>query len=289
MDVSWSDWQVVRAALTEGTFSAAAESLGVGQATVSRRIAAVEEQLGHRLFDRHRTGLEPTAACRRLVPHLQALAAAADGAARSVEGLEVEARGEVRITAPPGLAADLIPALARDLRERHPDITLTVLADIQTRDLDRREADLALRMVPTTRGDLLVRRLLSVNGGLFAHPDYVATLPDAPEMRDVAVVQYGGEHAGIPIARLLDELGVRIALRSNDFLVQRAAIDAGLGAGLSSRLNATQRGWVPVPVALPELPPVHVYLVVHRALRQVPRVAVVIDAIDRLVADVASR
>lgn len=286
--IPWSDWQVVHAAFTHGSFTAAAGALGVGQATVSRRVAWVEETLGHVLFDRHRTGLVPTAAAARLRPHLEALVTAAHGATRAVEGLEQEARGEVRVAGPPGLCVDWMPELAVRLARTHPNLHLCVLADIEPRDLDRREADIALRMVPTERGDLLVRRLLRARGGLYASTSYRDGLPAGFGLADVAVVHYSDEFAHIALDQLLRSLGARTALRSNDYLVQRATVRAGLGAALSSELEARTLGLVPLDLPLPFEPVASLYLVVHRALRHVPRVAAVIDVIDAFVAELAA-
>jgi len=282
-DIPWSDWQVVHAAWTHGSFTAAAEALGVGQATVSRRVAHVEERLGHALFDRHRTGLVPTAAALRLRPHLEGLAQAAIGAARAVDGLEVEARGEVTIAGAPGLCHDWGPRLAARLAASHPEVRLCVLADIAPRDLDRREADIALRMVPTIRGDLLSRRLAELRGGLFATPGYRDGLPEGATAADVALVRYSDDYAHIELDRFLQSLSSKVALRSNDYLVQRGAVCAGVGAGLMSELEAAACGLVRLDVVLPIEPMVPLYLVVHRAMRHVPRVAVVIDAIEALV------
>lgn len=285
MDGSWDDWRVVYAAWTHGSFTAAAEALGVGQATVSRRVAAVEEALGHVLFDRHKTGLEPTAAARRLRPHLEALAAAAEGVAGALDGFEAEAVGEVRVAVPAGVAHDLMPALARRLAARHPGLHLEVLADIGPRDLARREADLAVRLMPTRDGDLLSRRLATARGGLFGTPALVGGLPAPLRPEDVPAVSYSHDLSGIPIARALEGLGVRVVFRSNDYLVLREAIAKGVGAGLLSEGEAARLGLVPVPLALPMAPVMTAYLVVHRALRHVPRVAAVIRAIDALIAE----
>lgn len=278
-DIHWSDWQIVHAAWTHQSFTAAAEALGIGQATVSRRVARVEAQLGQALFDRHRAGLVPTEAARRLRPHLEALSVAADSCARAVSGLEQQPRGEVRIAGPPGLCVDQIPALALRLARKYPDLHLCALADIDTRDLDRREADIALRMVPTERGDLLVRRLFDVRGGLYAAPSYRDRLRPDATLAELSLVHYSDDWAHTPLARLLSSLGCRTALRSNDYLVQRAAIAAGVGAGLLGDDEARTLGLVPLPFPLPVPAVASLYLVVHRALRHVPRVAVVIEEI----------
>lgn len=283
--IRWTDWQVVHAAWTEGSFTGAAAVLGVGQATVSRRVAQVEEALGHVLFDRHRTGLVPTAAARRLRPHLEALSTAAHGAARAVEGLEELARGEVRVAGPPGLCVDWMPIVARRLAEVHPEVTLCVLADIEPRDLDRREADVALRLVPTRRGDLLVRRLLELRGGMYGTAVYRDSLGPDATVEELDIVHYSDDYAHIALDGYLRSLGARSVFRSNDYLVQRAAVVAGLGAGLMGDLEARVLGLVPLDVALPGELTSPLYLVVHRALRHVPRVAAVIEVIDELVED----
>lgn len=288
--LSLDDLRVVHVAWTAGSFTAAADALGVGQATVSRRVAAVEDQLGEVLFDRHRTGLEPTPALHALRPHLEALTAAADGALRAVEGLETEPAGDVRIAAPPGVCVDLFPELAARLSRTHPDIRLDVLADIRTRDMDRREADIAVRFVPTTRGDLLARRLLTLPGGLYATPELVARLPPEATLDDVPLVGWSEELSDIPMARELHGLSSRpLALRTNNYLVLRAAVCAGIGASVLGQTEAEAFGLVPVPCASAVRGEAPLYLVVHRALRRVPRVSVVIDHIDALATEMAVR
>jgi DNA-binding transcriptional LysR family regulator len=270
---SWEDWHFVYAA----------EQLGVGQATVSRRIAQVESAVGHRLFDRHRTGLVPTAACHALRPHLEALEVAARGAGLALEGLEVQPEGLVRVAAPPGICADWMPRLARQLAKTHPGIRLEVLADVLARDLERREADIAIRMIPSPDSDLLVRRLATSGGALYGTPALIASLPSPLTIEDVPIVHWGGELSEIGMARFLRQVAPHPPVfATNDYLVLRQAVLDGLGASLLSHQEAARYGLVQVPIPL-EIPEGSVYLVVHRALRRVPRVAVVIEAIDRFI------
>ncbi|MCA9494160.1 MAG: LysR family transcriptional regulator, partial [Myxococcales bacterium] len=286
---NWDDWRLVHAAHAHGSFTAAAAALGLGQATLSRRIARAEERLGHRLFDRHRTGLVPTPALRALLPHLEAMASATLGADLAADGLEAEASGVVRVAAPPGMCADWLPRVALRLRESHPRVTLEVLADIRARDLDRREADLAVRAMPTLRGDLLARKVLTVTGGLYGAPALVATLPARPDPATLPVVGWSTELADIPLARFLDQLFPEPVLRTNDYLVLRAAVVAGVGVSLFGHDEAAHLGLVPVDVPLPVAAGMDVYVVVHRALRHVPRVAAVLEAVDAVVAEAAER
>lgn len=288
MDGSWDDWRFVHAAWEHGSFTAAAEALGVGQATVSRRVAQVEEGLGHALFERHRTGLVPTAAARALRPHLDAIAAAADGATRALAGLEAEPAGVVRITGTPGFCVDVLPRLARRLLESHPAIRLEALSDMDVRDLERREADLALRLAPTSHGDLLVRRLAALQPDFYASPELLARLPGRVPLSQVPFVQFTEAMAHLPTARMVERVTeVPASFQSNDYLALRAAAAAGLGAILCSAQEARWLGLVPVPHDLPPLQARPVYLVVHRALRHVPRIAVVVDAIGQLMAELA--
>lgn len=280
----WSDWQVVHEAREAGSFTEAAARLGVGQATVSRRVARLEERLGVALFDRHRSGLVPTEAAHRLRPHLQAIRAAADGAERAIAGLDARVAGVVRVAAPPGVCVDWLPPIAARLRRTHPDLVLEAVSDVAVRSLVRREADVAVRMSPTQEDDLLVRRIGDLAGGLYGATSLIDALrrgrPRIPR-EEVPVVTWSEDLAHIPIARALASLELGpVAFRSNDYLVIRAACQRGLGATVLSVDEAERLGVEEVPVT-PEAPgaTVPVYAVVHPALRNVPRVRVVLDAL----------
>ncbi|MEN0063490.1 MAG: LysR family transcriptional regulator [Myxococcota bacterium] len=282
MDASIEDWQLVATAWRKGSFTAAAMALRVGQATVSRRVGALESRIGHRLFDRHKTGLVATEALRSLRPQLMALESASVELHRALDGLEQDVSGVVRIAGPPGLCVDWIPRLAEAVRNEHPDVTLTVLADIEPRDLVRRDADLALRYSSTPHGDLLVRRIATVQTGLFASPALLARLPSPLNLADVPLVQWADDLADIPMGRALAALGGPIAATANDYLVLRALVLAGIGACLFEVQTAQRLGLVPVPVDPPDVPAQSLFRVVHRAVRHVPRVAAVIEIVDRL-------
>ncbi|MCB9759702.1 MAG: LysR family transcriptional regulator [Alphaproteobacteria bacterium] len=287
MDESWDDLRLFLAAAQAGSFTAAARRLGLGQATLSRRIAALEERCGHVLFDRSRDGLHLTPAAEALLPHAEAMSEAGRLGVAALSGLEPGPAGVVRLAVPPGTAVDLIPPLLPLLRRRYPDLRLEVLSDNTARDLSRHEADVAIRSLRPTSGDLVFRRLGESALSVWASPDYVAALPKGATEADLDWVQWSSDLAHIPMATWVEArlAGRAPAFTSNSFLAMRAAAQHGAGAMVLPGLQGRLAGLVPVPVCLPPLPVLPFYVVSHRALRHVPRVAAVVDFIEEAMRD----
>jgi len=289
MHLPWDDLRVFLAAWEQGTLTAAAAALGVGQATASRRIASLEDAVGQRLFDRHRSGLLPTDAARALHGPVLRMAEQARLAQAALAGLAAEPEGVVRVAVPPGVAADVLPPLVPGLRARHPRVRLEILGDNFSRDLTRHEADLAFRSTRPTTGDLVCRRMPAVPIGAWCSPAYAAALPDSAAAADLDWLQWSAELAHIPQALYVDRLlaGRAPALTSNSFVCLRASCQQGLGCMVLPAIQAQPMGLIPVPVALPQLPAAPFYLVVPRSLRSVPRVAAVVDYFTEVIEQTA--
>jgi DNA-binding transcriptional LysR family regulator len=279
----WDDARVVAALLQHRSFTAAGSALGVHAATVSRRLEALEAALGGRLFDRTPDGVAATALAERLAPHAEAMARAADGFLLAAQSREQKPEGEVRITAPPGPAEYLIaPALPRLLR-RHPRLRVILDASVAYADLGRREADLALRTRRPTSGDLVARCLGRSGDGVFASRRAAAEVGTLRRLEQASWITWGEDLAHLPHAQavLAHVPPERIALRTSHLGSQVAAARAGLGLLMLDRAMAATLDLVEVPLApelrrtLPAPAQVELWLVTHRALREVPRVAAV--------------
>lgn len=292
MALAWDDLRLFLAAWEAGTLSGAAAELGLAQATLSRRVALFEDQLGHVLFERTRRGLVPTPAARALHPHALVMAATAREAAAAVQGLSEAPAGEVRIAVPPGAAVDVLHDLVPRVAAVAPAVRLCILADNRMRDLVRHEADIALRSWPPETGELVVRRLPAFAMGVFASPALAARLGPRPAVAELPFVQWSDELAHIPQARAVEGwLGGRpAALRANSFHVLREAARLGLGCMLMPRFQGERAGLVgidlPMPPGLAAGAPV--YLVMPRALRRLPRVRVVADAVVEMLTAAAA-
>jgi DNA-binding transcriptional LysR family regulator len=286
-NASWDDLRLFLAAIEHRSFTEAAQALGVGQATMSRRIAALEADVGHVLFDRSRQGLTPTFAAQQLLPWALAMGSSMREAAAALAGLEEAPTGRVRLTCPPGVAVDFLPKMLKRLRVKYPALVVEVLADVRLRDLVAHEADLAIRSTAPAAGPLLVRKLGEAPVGLFASADFVRRLPAKARLEQVAIIDWSDEVAAL--AQAFEALPCPRAMVTNDFLTMCAAAEAGLGAIVTTEAQAKLRGLVRVPVAFPQVPPSAFYVVTHQALRRVPRVAVVVDALERLMAELGLR
>jgi DNA-binding transcriptional LysR family regulator len=277
----WDDARVLLSLLETRTFSGAAAQLGVNTSTASRRLESLEESLGARLFDRTPDGVLPTALAEELRPYAESLSLSATKFAMAALGRDVEVAGEVKITAPPGIAENMLaPALPR-LLKRFPKLQMIIDASVSYADLTRREADLALRVERPTHGDLVALKLGEGAETPFASRAYLKQLGTIKSPCDARWITWDSGLAHIPQARWVLELvpPSAIALRTNNINSQLNAASAGLGIVLTNRLYAKNKGLLPVKfakrVVLPEPPRGSLWLVGHRALREVPKIAAV--------------
>ncbi|MCA0257079.1 MAG: LysR family transcriptional regulator [Proteobacteria bacterium] len=275
-----TDWENLRcfAALARGgTLSAAARLLGVEHATIARRVAALEVEAGLKLIDRRGRRLQLTAdgeRVARLAERMEESAAALPLIrAASSERLS----GEVRISAPPTVAATMLGAPIAALRAEHPDIDITLVGETRYASLDRREADIAIRMTKPEAGDVVLFALGQVRFRLFATPDYLATV-SPPEWRFIG---YDEAMDSAPqMVRLREIAGNRrIGLKASTLEFQLAAARAG--AGLAYLPDFMARGLNDVESPQGDEPPLvrDVWLAVHSELVRVPVVRAVIDAL----------
>ncbi|UJR86294.1 Hypothetical protein I5071_83780 [Sandaracinus amylolyticus] len=279
----WDDVQLFLALAREPSLARAGARLGVDASTVSRRLAALEDALELRLFDRTREGLRATAAAERLLPSAEAMEAGASGFARDAESFEREIEGRVRLTAPPGLADSFIAPLLVELVAKHPRLSIELDASIGYADLARRDADLALRVSRPRSGDLVAKRIFAAREAVLGAPAYVKSLGRLKRASDARWITYADDLASLPTMRWLkrEAPAMTAVLATSDFSAQARAAEAGLGVFVAPSPFVHAYRLVEVPLARPlatslaEVPEGELWLVGHRALRDVPRIAAV--------------
>lgn len=279
----WDDLKVLLAVHRRGSLKRAAEALGLNISTVSRRLVALEELVGAQLFDRTPEGVQPTAAVEQLLPHAEEVERAALGFAHGLEGFEVEPEGVVRITAPPGLVDTFLAPALVELADAHPRLRLQISSSIGYADLTRHEADLALRVMRPAAGDFVATRLATHGWCIVASPAVAAKLGRLRDPDATRWVSWGEDLGHLPDARWIaaNVSRERVVLETSSMTAQLEAVRGGLGAMVVPLPYAGLPGLQAVPhgkalaQALAALPKGTLWLVGHRALRGVPRVAVV--------------
>lgn len=290
--LDWDDVRLFLALCRVRTVGAAAKRLGVDASTVSRRLAALEHALGTTLFDRGRGGVAATKAAEDLLPVAEEIEDAVLRFGRAADGLERDVSGLVRITCPPDVADVIVVPLLHALLARHPGLRVAIEPGEAVLDLARREADLALRVVRPTRGDLVVTRLTAARWVLAASPQHARTIGAVRAWADLRWISWGDRLQHVGAARWLQAhaRGHEPVLRSDSLAVQISAVRSGLGVALLPEPSVTHYDLARVRIAaelradVERWPADELFLVTHRALREVPRVRAVWDELVRRLA-----
>lgn len=278
----WNDLRYLLAIARAGTLTGAARDLGVEHTTVGRRLAALEANLGARLFLRGPHGFTPTPAALEILPLGEEIAERVEAIERRVSGTDARVDGTVRLTTSEALSGYFVKQFAA-LRERHPDLMVEILSGNRAYDLTRGEADLAVRVRDVTEPDLIVRKLGRAGWSLYASPSYVERkgTPAAPEdLRGHDIISFDESLVAVPGALWLQEHGEggNIVMRGNSIVAVLNAAIFGMGLTvLPCFMGDTEP-------ALQRLTPRllgtrDVSLVVHPDLARVARVRAVMDFI----------
>lgn len=190
--MDWNDIKVFLALARKGSAKGASQIIGVSKSTVTRRLDDLEQALNTHLFDRTPDGYRMTAAAEQLLPtaeHVEELILAAE---RRVHGEDQHLEGPIRVTLPDteGMGR-LMNRLARFARD-YPGIELEISASTEALDLSRREADIAVRVMPAgvKPPDYLIGRHLSpLSASTYVHRDLLNV--DDPE--DTSRLQWIGK------------------------------------------------------------------------------------------------
>ena len=165
--IDWTDLQFVLALARSGSLAAAARALGVSHTTVLRRVAALEESQGLRLFERLRTGYALTAGGEEMLAVAQSVAEVVTDLERKLAGRDLRLEGLVRVATVDTLLASLLPPILAGFHADHPAVTVELTVSATLANLTRRDADVAIRVSNDPPGELIGRRICPVGLALY--------------------------------------------------------------------------------------------------------------------------
>jgi len=226
------------AVVDTGSFTAAAQRLGLAKSNVSRRVARLEDRLGARLLERTTRRQRLTEVGASYHAHVTGAVEQLAEAARSVSELQGDPRGRLRVTAP-GDWNESMGRMVAEFSARYPEIQVEVELTQRRVDLVAEGFDVALRAGQMEDSSLIARSLGQGEAHVYASPAYLERhgQPRTPaDLADHACVLFRGRQGratwtfdgpGGPQA-----VEVEGAISAQDFGFVRAAVVAGAGLGI---------------------------------------------------------
>lgn len=279
-DLDWDKLRIFRAVADAGSFTQAAHQLGLIQSSVSRRIAALEEEIRAPLFHRHARGLLLTEQGDLLYRTVRDMAVRLENTRMLLSDVRDRATGELKVTTTFTIGSLWLTPLLDGFMELYPGIRLQLILDDEELDLGMREADIAIRMREPVQADLVRKKLFKVNFHVFASAKYLNKYGEPKTFEDLdhhrllmfeAPSTLGDMDYLATVGR--DVRDPRVPhLRVNSLLALRQAVSKGLGvAMLPDYVVEPDAGLVEIMKTV-TLPSLDAFFVYPEELRYVARV-----------------
>jgi len=176
-ELEWNDLNLVLAICRAGSLSGASRRLGVNHSTVFRRISAIEEKLGVRLFERLPNGYAMTDAGETVFEVSERIENEVQELSRQLMGRDFQLRGSLRVTAPDALVMKILAPYVADFCRTYPDIHLELSTDNQYLNLNYREADVAIRSTDSPPETVVGHRLCLLATAVYGSTVYLNRHP----------------------------------------------------------------------------------------------------------------
>jgi DNA-binding transcriptional LysR family regulator len=282
MALDWDNLRYFLAVARAGRLTTAARRLHVDHATCSRRIAALENSLSAKLFERRPQGYFLTSYGERLVAMAEVMESQALAAQNEVGGQDLSISGTVRIGAPDGFTTYFLAPRIGQLTARYPELEIQMVASPRLLSLSKREADIVISLNRPIEGKVVARKLTDYDLALFASRSYLKNAKPIATPEDLfahPIIGYVDDLIFTPELNYLNEVakGLRAKLQSSNLIAQMMATIAGRGlCVLPLFMTAQQATLVRV---LPAVVSLHrsFWLTIHADLRSLARIRMIAD------------
>lgn len=278
--LQWDDFRLVKAISERRSLAGAAEVLGVNASTVFRRLGALEERLGARLFERGRAGYGLTPAGDEMSAIADRMANDIVAFERRVLGQDLAPTGELRVTTNDSLLIHGLTDVFASFRRAYPEITLDVVVGNAVLNLSKRDADIALRVTSSPPETLVGRRLASIYWAVYG----LAPLKEVETIEQLDHLPWIGPGDMLSALQrwLRDLVGEhKMVYRLNTVLGMAEAIAGGIGVGplpcyIAHRFPSLVRLYDP-----PGQQPPGLWILTHPDLRSSARIRAFMDHVGQ--------
>ena len=271
----YEDMRIFTQVMQAGSFTAAADLLGMSKQSVSRRLMQLEERLGVRLLNRSTRRLDATPLGQQYFDSAVRLLGEMQQAEQDISGQTQALRGTLRLSAPLSFAISHLGSLLTEFLQLHAQLIVEIDLSDRAVDLIGEGYDLALRIGTLEDSSLVARRIASIERVYCASPGYLAArgTPLEPEaLREHDCLPYGHsrqvqwQFKGQ--GKTLHAIAVSGRMRANNGELLRDAAIAGMGvtylpafiveqALADGRLVKLLEAWTPPPLQLSAVYPQH--------------------------------
>lgn len=285
--LDWDKLRIFHTAAESGSFTHAAEKLGMSQSAVSRQISALEDDLGFKLFIRHARGLVLTEVGEQLFRTAHRMHWELQQVETQMSESQDVPSGPLIVTTTVGIGSTWLSSRLDEFLKLYPLIQLEIRLNDSELDLAMREADVAIRLHRPNQSEMIQRKLFTVHNYFYAAKSYIEEkgMPQSGEELDEhriitfgePVPSYLGDINYLERMGRTDSTPRRAALKVNSIYGMMQAARAGIGIAMLPAY-VTERSDSLVHV-LPEveLPSYEAYFVYPPALKNSKRVGVFRD------------
>lgn len=272
--LDWNDLRYVLAIARAGSAAGASRQLGVSHVTVLRRVQALERSVGTALFTRTAGGYVPTQAGYRFVETAESFERTMTDVKREVEGGMNELAGTVRFTTSDSIAYCLMPPILESFRVQCPAISVEMRITNGYLDLDRREADVALRPTSAPPEQWVGRETARLGSGIYVHASRLQEYQQADWGDGTDWVVPDGVLAQLQLTRWFrSRVGRgRVVASADSFLVLKRLAEQGLGAVVLPRFVAEPSAGLVCLASLPDEQALPLWLLTHQHLSKAGRI-----------------
>ncbi|MEZ5690457.1 MAG: LysR family transcriptional regulator [Rickettsiales bacterium] len=282
--IDWDKLRIFHAVAGAGSFTNASEQLNLSQSAISRQISSLEERLKVSLFTRHARGLTLTEQGEILFSAANEILNRLSVTENSLLESKERPRGPLKITAPVAFGTTWLTPRMNEFSQAYQDIDISMLIDDKELDLNKREADVAIRLFPAKHPDLIQLKLTVLRNSIYASHEYLKKhgVPQkAKELSDRKLVIFGDDrkHPFYGGNWILKTLGANNPPKTPPFKINTMlgivkAVESGMG--ITSLPDYIGRSNPLLTKILPEVngPQTDVYFIYSTEIRNLKRVKV---------------
>ncbi len=282
--MDWDKLRIFKAVAEAGSFTHAGENLNLSQSAISRQISGLETSLGLTLFHRHARGLVLTEQGEMLFQTTSEVFDSLQKVQMQLTDSRVLPEGPLTVTTVEFIASTWLAPQISSFKDLYPDIQLTMLLDDRVYDLNRRQADVALRLQKANHADLIEKHMTTIEFSLCASKTYLEKAGRPKTLNDFArhtMIGYP-QNMHTPFLKpnwIFNRLGIDVVNNPNVILINSmhtryTAVKNGTGISVLPRYIAHQDD--DIEILFPELniPAVDMYFVYPQERRNSKRISV---------------